>query len=265
VIDIEALKHLRRPRTQRRQTETRQLLAAGLRLATEALSRQGSAVDGPVDFRWPSRKQIIDQFNRDTGLRMSKAVLEDRWATMADYYADLFIWSLHQTQWSDHQRVAVAAAPALVNAESFSAVARQVATDDLAVLLAGPSFRMKLLVCATFSATSPFHPVIADFYQAANDWWSIVYQRILDSAGLRLRPGIELASFAMLMTGLEEGLALRLLAHPPSFPQGLHEAAELLAVGALAMLHGAAVEPDKAATLFDAIDARMSPSGNKTS
>jgi hypothetical protein len=66
-----------------------------------------------------------------------------------------------------------------------------------------------------------------------------VYEEILSAAGRRLRDEVDLVTFAMSMTALEEGLALRYLANPEAFKSDLTVAAKALSVGALALLAGA--------------------------
>jgi hypothetical protein len=250
-----ALVHLRRPHTQRGQQDTRLLLEAGLELVTEGLGeREGHAV---MRFPWPTRAQVVERYNAKTGLRMSKAVFEDRWATAENYNADLLSWATHRGQWATHQRIARGAAAALTDTTAFSAVAANIALADLKVLLAATSFRIKLMVCAMHRVDPAVQRALADFYDAANSWWGEVYQQILSGRGLILRPDVDLRTFTVLMTAMEEGLAVRFLAHPESFGNSIETVAGTLTTGALALVAGAATSCADGTSLRDFTDSRM--------
>jgi hypothetical protein len=168
------LTHLRRPHIQGEQEDTWRLLEAGLELVTETLGRVSSDEDALVSFRWPTRARIVARFNKITDLRMSKAVFEERWSTMPKYYADLFAWALHQGQWAAHKQVASMAASALAKAgTAFDEVAHHIALTDMKVLLAAPTFRIKLLICAMKQRDPSFKSVLSSYYGAANAWWDL--------------------------------------------------------------------------------------------
>jgi len=153
---------------------------------------------------------------------------------MPKYYADLFAWALHQGQWAAHKQVASMAASALAKeGTAFDEVAHHIALTDMKVLLGAPTFRIKLLVCAMKQLDPSFKSVLSSYYGAANAWWGSVYEEILSAAGRRLRDEVDLVTFAMSMTALEEGLALRYLGNPEAFKSDLTVAAKALSVGAL--------------------------------
>jgi len=165
---------------------------------------------------------------------------------------------MHRGQWAAHRRIAATAAAVLTDTDTFSTAARHIALADLNVLLGATSFRIKLLICAMRRVDPGMRQALADFYTAANAWWGEVYEQILGSGGLVLRPDVELHTFTMLMTALEEGLAVRFLAHPESFGHRVEEVAEALTVGALALIGGASTEKGDSTGLRAFTDARMS-------
>ncbi len=207
---------------------------------------------------WPTRAEVVKRYNRRTGLRRSKAVFEDRWVTGDAFNADLLAWAVHEGQWKDHRRVAAAADSGLTDTTSFSAVAQQIALADVKVLLADTTLRVKLMICAMHRVDPRMRPALAYFYAQANTWWSVVYQRILAASGLSLRPDVDLETFAMLMTAMEEGLVVRFLAHPESFGDRVDKVAEVLTIGSLALAHGAVTGIGDCTALRDFTDARMS-------
>src|SRR3954468_12629153 len=143
-----ALMHLRRPHTQREHDDTRLLLEAGLELVTEGLGDRDGRVTATMRFPWPTRAQVVERYNEKAGLRMSKAVFEDRWATGEDFSADLLAWAMHRGQWAAHQRIADTAGSMLADTAAFAAVAGHIALADLKVLLGATTFRVKLMICA---------------------------------------------------------------------------------------------------------------------
>lgn len=247
-----ALSRLKRPHTQRGNSDTRLLLEAGLELLNEALDKASSA-GKLATFRWPSRKQVVKRFNRHTGLQMSKAVFDDKWASAGDFATDLIAWALHRSQWSTHRTVA-ASAMAEIAAVGLAAGARKLATNDMAILVGAPSFRIKLLICALSSDGSSLREPIEDFYRAAIDWWGTVYRQIFRAGNRCLRPDVDLPTFAILMTAMEEGLALRLRAAPELFDEGIDSAASMLALGALGLFIGMTADPSDSATLATCAD-----------
>jgi hypothetical protein len=253
----QALMHLRRPHTQRDHEDTQRLLVAGLELITEGMGDGDAGGTWSMTFRWPTRAQVVRRYNEKTGLRMSKAVFEDRWRTGEDFSADLLGWAMHKGQWAAHREIAATAAAMMTDTETFAAVARHIALADVKVLLGATTFRIKLLTCSMRRVDPGIRQALAEFYIAANRWWGEVYEQILGSSGLVLRPDVELRTFAMLMTALEEGLVIRFLAHPESFGHRVEEVAEALTTGALALLGGASTDEADVIGLREFTDARM--------
>lgn len=250
------LSRLRRPHTQRQNEDTRRLLEVGLELLNETLDERPEQGQ-PVSFRWPSKERVVERFNDRTGLQMSRAVLDDRWATTGDFAADLFAWALHRSQWSAHRTIAENAMAVIANTGALSAGARELARKDMTALLGAPIFRIKLLLCAVSSVEPPFATPMEDFYAAAIDWWGTVYAAILTAGDRRLRPDVDPRTFAMLMTAMEEGLALQLRAAPQLFANGLDSAAEALALGALGLFAGMTTDRDDNTNLTDYVDAQF--------
>jgi hypothetical protein len=208
---------------------------------------------------------VVDRYNHKTGLRMSKAVFEDRWVTGLDYSADLLGWALHRGQWVKHRELASSSARALTGAESFSSTVHDIALADFKILLESTSFRIKLMICAMHVDDRRLRRALADFYGAANDWWAPVYQQILGSAGITLPADIDVPTFTILLTAIEEGLALRFLAHPESFDHNVEKVGEIFTSGALALLAGASRMSDESTTLRELVDARMARDQRRSS
>ncbi|MFI6485520.1 hypothetical protein ACIBH1_46960 [Nonomuraea sp. NPDC050663] len=249
-----AVTHLRRPGTQQGQHDTLLLLGVGLDLIGQALAQDSYG----LTFTWPSRAQLIKKYNMVTGLRASKGLFEDRWATMGDYYADLFAWALHPAQWVRHQQVAEKATANLRTAPSFSATARHAALLDIQALTQATSFRIKLVLCATHPIAPAHRAALRPFYQAARDWWSVVYEAVLNGSRRALRPDVPMAEFVAMMTAIEEGLVLHYLSSPQSFDRSMERLAEILATGAMALILGASAPEGDAEPLSTLCDRLLS-------
>jgi hypothetical protein len=255
---MRAVTHLRNP-SQRESEDTRLLLSAGLDIIKRGWRHRTSDGQQVIRFEWPTKDDVIREFNRRNNREATRGLFDARWRTGGDYAADLLAWSLDEAQWGAHYAVSQRAATAATSGVPASRWARDIARQDLDALLTATSFRIKLMVCGLADPDPKIKAVLADFYDASVQWWSNVYVETLAVAGRRLRPDVSSCTFAMWMTALEEGLSVRYLANPDSFTDDVDGLAEALALGALAMFIGASSTDERPAPLGDYSDAQMYP------
>lgn len=258
---LTALRFLKVPR-QRFDVRTRLLLEAGLDAISDMF--QPPAIQSGLEFemRWPTQDKVMACYRARSGDNAAtRAVFESRWASMPDFFNDLFAWALHPAQYSSHRAMADQAGPQLLAADDLAAVTRAIALAELTDLFDRPIFRMKLLICAMSAIPPILRDALALHYQAATDWWGQTYQMLLSAADLGLREDVTLERFAMVMTAIEEGLALRYAARPDDFGNDLGEVAAALATGAMSLMNGASAPSDQRESLSEYFRRRFGGTG----
>lgn len=236
---------------------TVQRIVPGVRKATVRSRPTRPAVQTTLRVAWPVQATVINCYNARRTDRTTRSAFEHRWPKMDYYYCDLFTWALHPSQYATHRDMAQNAIPQAIGAIDLNEVAQAVAMTELTDVFARPLFRMKLLANVMDPVAPMLHSAFTVYYTSATDWWSGAYQALLDAAGLKLRPEVEMRTFAALMTAMEEGLAIRYAACPDDFGNDLNNVARTLATGALALLNGATAEPGDDTTLAQHLQRRF--------
>jgi hypothetical protein len=77
-------------------------------------------------------------------------------------------------------------------------------------------FRLQLLAAAAAEDDEVILEALTDTYRAGIDNWRPIYQEMLDTHKLRLRPGVTIDDMVSMMAGAAEGLALRAISDPNS-------------------------------------------------
>jgi hypothetical protein len=230
------LNHLRRPHTQQHDGDTHTLLDLGITLMLDPPREVTTDLSQRVpQLRWPTREELVRAFNQRTGLRRSKAVVEDRWIRMADYHRDLIAWVRERMRrCTGRQMAVVASAPA--TSGSPDAASFDLARSCIERTLAEEAFPLWAMLM-TLSAADP----VAD-ESLAQSWaedvrrWTELAQLHFEAAGRLPAPGTTTADLAEMVLAMAHGMALRYLAAPARFGHSPTRAGEMFAQASLSML-----------------------------
>ncbi|MGH3915517.1 MAG: hypothetical protein ACRDTC_19235 [Pseudonocardiaceae bacterium] len=133
--------------------------------------------------------------------------------------------------------------------------------QDLRLLTKAPAMRFLFL----FAAFADRDPVVGDaitrFYRENTKAWGAVYAGFFRTHGLKLRPGLSLNDFTILLSAVADGLALRMVGDHATLGfnrEGESRRHSLLGTAVLALAL-ACVDPGDGQTLEEAADAMVGP------
>lgn len=221
---------------------TRLLLDLGMQLLLHPLSQPTSAGDRAPVLRWPTRDDLVRALNEQTGMRKSKAVVEDRWILMADYHMDLMMWILEHIRGQRARPPSVLMTPVITNGSELIALVEAGAVTDLESLVTERAFPITTML-AFFAAREP-QPLSTAYRRTfldTREQWVTHQVRALQRLGLVSRPDLPAGDLVDIITALGNGIALEFLVCPDRFDNDIRKAARLYATGVLAVGFGALV------------------------
>ncbi|SDS71246.1 hypothetical protein SAMN04515669_1734 [Jiangella sp. DSM 45060] len=238
------LRHLRRAHTQADDPDTHALLDIGVSLMLEPHTEVTTDLTQRVpQLRWPTREELVRAYNQHSGLRRSKAIVEDRWIRMADYHRDLIAWVV--------QRVESSTIHAQMDQVASARGSEPVSTPDAYRIAAGAIHRMLneeafplWAMLTSLAATDP--AVNAMMRQARSDdreRWAKLADEHYAAAGREPLPGIGSADIAEAVNAMSYGLALRYLTDPDAFGNDPLRAGTLFAQASLALIDALLTPP----------------------
>jgi hypothetical protein len=226
---------------------TREYLDAGLRLISKELGAENG--EGADDeefedqarpfFDWLSQSKVIDEVAYgDLGLHGSAGTLRDRWPFRSDYIEDLLTYSLWVRHWAPHVEMAEAATEPLASADDFAEAVHLLAYYDLTLLRESPTYRLSLIAAATADRDTTARQAVGEMYQILHQAWHKLYDTVLTTRDMPLRPGMTLDDVTILLSAMIEGLRLRMTADPDTPIVDPEHERSLLGTGVLSLIAG---------------------------
>jgi hypothetical protein len=169
-----------------------------------------------------SQRAVAEEVNRnpDPFLRQgSTSTLRATWLSQRHYVADLLrfgLWSQRYAGLYTEELASyvedLAAGSHLV--EAIHAVACAHVDDSVE----RPRFRLQLLAAATAEGDDVIRQAMTDNYREVERTWAAVFDEMIASRKLRLRPGITVEHMVTMVVGAVEGISLRALIDNESVP-----------------------------------------------
>ncbi|HEU0087465.1 MAG TPA: hypothetical protein VFQ77_07420 [Pseudonocardiaceae bacterium] len=237
---------------------TRAYLEAGMRLlAEEFFPKPADEDDRPQhrSFLRISRDQVIKEVAHgpdDLPHQGNPGSLRDRWPYFSDYLGDLILYALRIDRFGGHLELAEQAADAIGD-DTLSLAAHEIAYRDLNLKIDDTATRFHFLVTAFADHDPVVAKALSAVYEELTESWRQVYEKIFQSRGLRLRPGLSLDEFTLIITAVAEGLALRAQGDRSTAVLDHKRRRSLLGTAALALMI-AFVDPGDGQTLEDIAD-----------
>jgi hypothetical protein len=237
---------------------TKLYLQAGVHLISKEFSPEAREdEDGeetvPPFFAWLSRAKVVAEAKRvaeETGSSQVPTTdqMRDKWDPHRHYLADLL-------------RVAVAIEygysaayqdpghPNDLEPGDLAEFIHETAYRDMRGVLLSPTFRISLLAAIVAQREPELQAAIQDAYQVTSAGWSRFYEDAMRACGLRLRSGITINDFTMILTAVAEGLAIRGLADTTANVIDHEQRRSLLGTAAMAMTLACCERDDDTASL----------------
>lgn len=241
---------------------TRAYLEAGMRLLEEEFFAESADDERPEprSFLWMSRDQVVKEVAHgpvDLPQQGNPGSLRDRWPYFSDYLGDLILYALRTDRWGIHTDLAEQAADAIGD-DTLSAVAHEIAYREIGLLIGHTAMRFQFLVTAFADRDPVVAEALSAVYRRATEAWRAVYAEFFHTRGLRLRPGLSLDDFTVLLTAVAEGLALRMIGDRGTPVLDHQRRRSLLGTATLALVI-ACVDPGDGETLEQAADRMADP------
>ncbi|NED93738.1 hypothetical protein G1H11_00225 [Phytoactinopolyspora alkaliphila] len=231
------LQHLRRPHTQRDDQETHMLLNLGVGLMLAPTSDVTTDLTQRVpQLRWPTRDELVRAYNHRTGLRRSKAIVEDRWVRMADYHRDLTAWVVARMRTSTHRQMHAVAGAAETPEPITTDNSYDLSRRALERLLTNEVFPLWAMLVSLAASDPALGPIIRQARTEETLRWAELANVHFETAGRSPLPGLTTIDIAESVNALSFGLALRYRTDPARFGHEPSRAAELFAQTCLAMV-----------------------------
>lgn len=233
---------------------TRAYLEAGLRI----LEREFSATpgDGEERFLRPlstlTRETVIAEVaNGPAELPKQGTVgaFRDRWAYFPDYVSDLARYTL-RIQRMPWDTVLAEEATRMLSQGDFAAGVHNVAYRRMWLALRSTSLRFRYSAIALAVQDQRLYEAMSTVYEDVTGIWERMIETVLAARGLTLRQGMSARELAVLLTALNDGLALRLASAPDDMLLNNEGQRGLLGVAALALFTGC-VDTGDGASLDD--------------
>jgi len=202
---------------------TRSFLEAGLRLVAqqfaaperESQNENGSEGETSAFFRWLAYRQVAEEAQRVGIDWANEAKLRDRWPFRDDFIEDLLAYSLWVKHWAPNIAVAHESAKDLAD-ESVDVVdaIEEAAYREIEVVLENSNILTSLITAAISDRYPYLKEASGKSYRLLHEHWIPIYKTLFESHGLQLRPGISYEELADILSGLSEGLSLRIRADP---------------------------------------------------
>ena len=255
-------------------------LDAGRRLFEKQVSGELEPNDNDPSehplFRWMTRDSVFAEVRRGPDAlprQPSEGSFRDRWRSKGDYVADLIAYLYWTAHWALHHKLATEAASQLLDAETpFAEAIEEVAYMDLELTIDSQysgTFRAQATLQPSATEGNAVGAGMRELYREGLLTWGATYQRLLNGRGMRLRPGISVEDFAVILTAVAEGLSVRGMVDGKDRVRDSATRTSLLGMAGMAIL-SAFVDPGDGRTLSQVvndlgIEFPPRPSGNTPS
>ncbi|MGH3930059.1 MAG: hypothetical protein ACRDTF_08800 [Pseudonocardiaceae bacterium] len=236
-------------------------MEAGVRLLEKRFFAEPADNDHPEPrtFHWMSREQVITNVaNGPLPHLGTLGRFNDRWSTVSDYLGDLILYALRDCRWAARTNLAEQAADAIRDGDPLADAVHEVTYRVLRDLTGKSSMRFLFL----FTALVDRDPVIGDairrVYSNITKAWGAVYAEAFRIYDLKLRPGLSMDSFTVMLSAAAEGLALRSIGDRETPVRDVGRRVSLLGTAVLAFLV-ACVDPGDGRTLEEAANGLADP------
>jgi hypothetical protein len=248
---------------------TRAFIAAGLRLTERQFALPVSADEAAKRRRadermgcWLSRTAVLGEASKaDPNRICTEGKFRTRWATQADYIADLVSYVLSRRHWALQSLARRDLIESLKSAPDFARSVNELAAATTDLALSSPICRVQLVAAAYAERDPVVCDALAQTYELIDGGWAAVYHDVMAARGLRLRPGVPLSTVTHALTALDEGVAMRMLAEIHTQPSDSPPPNTMLGQMVLLLLIGC-VDPGDGKTAYDAVNeivARATP------
>ncbi len=230
------LEHLRRPHTQADDPDTHTLLDLGVSLMLDPPCEVTTDLTQRVpQLRWPTREELVRAYNKGTGLRRSKAIVEDRWVRMADFHRDLIAWVIQRVERTTHAQMRDVADATPLKA-SGAVDSHRLSAETLERLLAEPAFPLWAMFMSLAATDEAVNRMINQARTADMRRWAALAGDHFEAAGREPLPGLDCLDIAEVVTAMSYGIALRYLTDPSRFGHQPGRASALFAQANLAVV-----------------------------
>lgn len=227
---------------------TRLFLKAGVSIYSAGPMHMG-AVTKP---RILAEAQRIDE-QQGTNHTPNEAKFRDRWRYIDEYRADLFSYCLSLQHWSLHVEDADDLHARLSRGPSLYDAIQNVAYQDLRYILENDFSKIPFLIALSVHHDPVARKAIKTTNLELRRIWGRLCGAVLDTRGLRLRPGRTMDELADLLVILADGIAFRLLADEDCGLIDHDERGSLLGKGAAALVAGF-IDPGDGKPLKEILD-----------
>lgn len=156
---------------------------------------------------------INKPFRRPRGSVMD--ALRDRWEHQREFVADLvafaFMGDNYRPGYKEDLRTRTAR---LVNDPDFVQAVQEISYLHTADSVQLPSVRLSLALMAADEGDPDVAEAITDAYADYTGSWRILYRKVMDARGLRLRSGLSLDDLTDALSAAADGVVLRALGDP---------------------------------------------------
>ena len=238
------LRHLRRPHTQTDDLDTHALLDLGVDLMLVPQTEVTTDLTQRVpQLRWPTREELVRAYNHRTGLRRSKAIVEDRWIRMADYHRDLVAWVVQRVESSTTQAQMEHVAQARGDQPVSVPDAYRIAAAAVERMLNEEAFPLWAMFTSLAAADPALNALLRQARSDDRERWAKLADDHYAAAGREPLPGIGSGDIAEAVNAMSYGLALRYLTDPEVFGHDPLRAGTLFAQASLALIDALLTPP----------------------
>lgn len=218
---------------------TRAFLEAGLRILEQEFSGSGDE-----RFLRPlatlTRETVIAEVaNGPAELPKQGTVgaFRDRWAYFPDYVSDLARYTLRIQRMPWDTLLAEEAAGVLTHG-NFAAGVHNLAYRRMWLAMRSTALRFRYSAIALAAQDQKLYEAMSSVYEDVTGIWERLFESVLAARGLTLRPGVTARDLAVLLTALNDGLALRQMSAPDDSILNEDDEHGLLGVAALVLFTG---------------------------
>ncbi|WP_116948356.1 TetR family transcriptional regulator C-terminal domain-containing protein [Jiangella endophytica] len=241
------LSHLRRPHTQADDPDTHALLDLGVGLMLEPQTEVTTDLTQRVpQLRWPTREELVRAYNHRTGLRRSKAIVEDRWVRMADFHRDLVAWVVQRVESSTTQAQMDHVAEARGGMPVSTPEAYRIAAAAVHRMLGEEAFPLWAMFTSLAATDPALNAMMRQARSDDHERWAKLADDHYAAAGREPLPGIDSGDIAEAVNAMSYGLALRYLTDPDAFGNDPLRAGTLFAQASLALIDSLLTPPTPA-------------------
>jgi AcrR family transcriptional regulator len=216
---LDALSHLKRPRTQRHDPVTVAFLDAGLELFAEVFSDESAGTSServptikPLSWLQVSllERRAAARSSRGAGGAPTRGALYERWPSKDHFVADLLAYAIASTRWEGHIADADELAAALVpESTPPSALIAALAGAEFGFVEQTLPWQLEQHLAPVSSAYPAIARTLKQTYDVVTDGWVEIYAKVLDGYGVRLRDGVTYRDLTVILTALTDGFLTR--------------------------------------------------------